>query len=66
MHMLSVLEHDIDDTLLGLALLFAVCVAVVVVFHRLRMPAVAGFLVPLNKNRRQSLISIGYHIWLFQ
>ncbi len=43
--MISLAEHSLDQVLLGLAMLFALCVAVVVVFHRFKVPAVAGFLV---------------------
>ncbi len=43
--MLALLEHGLDNLLLDLALLFALCVAVVVVFHNLKVPPVAGFLL---------------------
>ena len=43
--MLAAQGHGLDHVLLDLALLFALCVAVVVVFHRLRVPTVAGFLI---------------------
>ena len=43
--MISLAEHSLDQVLLGLAMLFALCVAVVVVFHRFKVPAMAGFLV---------------------
>ncbi|MHC4513040.1 MAG: cation:proton antiporter domain-containing protein [Planctomycetota bacterium] len=43
--MIAIAQHGLDEVLLGLAMLFALCVAVVVVFHRLKLPAVAGFLV---------------------
>lgn len=36
---------SLDPILLDLALLFALCVAVVLVFHRLRLPPVVGFLL---------------------
>lgn len=37
--------HDsLDPILLDLVLLFAVCIAIVLVFHRLRMPPITGFL----------------------
>lgn len=35
----------LDEVLLELALLFALCVAVAVTFHRLRLPPIVGFLV---------------------
>ena len=36
---------SLDPILLDLALLFALCVVVVLVFHRLRLPPVVGFLL---------------------
>ncbi|MEZ5966661.1 MAG: cation:proton antiporter [Planctomycetota bacterium] len=36
---------SLDPILLDLALLFALCVGVVIVFHRLRLPPVVGFLL---------------------
>lgn len=38
-------QHGLDEVLVDLALLFAVCVAVVVFFHRLKLPPIAGFLI---------------------
>ncbi|MGK0157917.1 MAG: CPA2 family monovalent cation:H+ antiporter-2, partial [Neolewinella sp.] len=35
----------LEQVLLELALLFALCVAVAVTFHRLRLPSIVGFLV---------------------
>ena len=35
----------LEEVLLELALLFALCVAVAVTFHRLRLPPILGFLV---------------------
>ena len=35
----------LDQVLLELALLFALCVGVAVTFHRLRLPPIVGFLV---------------------
>ena len=42
---LALAQHGLDAILIDLALLFALCVAVVVFFHRLKMPPIAGFLV---------------------
>ena len=38
-------QHGLDEILSDLALLFAVCVAIVVLFHRLKLPPIAGFLI---------------------
>ena len=42
---LALAQHGLDAILIDLALLFALCVAVVVFFHRLKLPPIAGFLV---------------------
>lgn len=43
--LLAFADHSLDQTLLELSLLFALCIAVVVGFHRLRVPPIAGFLI---------------------
>src|SRR5690606_31900965 len=37
--------ESLDHVLLDLALLFALCIAVVVGFHRIKVPPIAGFLI---------------------
>ena len=42
---LALAQHGLDAILIDLALLFALCVAAVVFFHRLKLPPIVGFLV---------------------
>ena len=42
---IAIAQGQLDHVLLDLALLFALCIAVVVAFHRLKVPPIAGFLI---------------------
>ncbi len=41
---LAIAENGLDHILVDLVVLFALCILVVVCFHRLRIPPIAGFL----------------------